>query len=266
MDWLSAGASLLGGWLGKEGQEDTNVANAQQAQAQMDFQERMSNTSYQRAVTDLKAAGLNPMLAYARGGASTPGGAMAQMGNAMESAVSTASRAATVAPQAELLRKQVENTAADTKVKESQALVNAASVPHLEAQARQQSHSGSQLEQLARRLREENDLLWSRYSTSKLAGEGDLLGTQFQRGRRSLDAGEPEAHARELWERGKMHSYEALLKELQVPRARNLANAQEDWWMKGVSPYLDDVNKITHSGADLSRFIPWSRLMPFRFR
>ena len=53
-----------------------NAFNASQAQAQMDFQERMSNTSHQREVKDLIAAGLNPVLS-ANNGASTPSGASA---------------------------------------------------------------------------------------------------------------------------------------------------------------------------------------------
>lgn len=60
--------------------------NSREAQKDRDWQERMSNTSYQRVVEDLKLAGLNPILAYDNGGASTPSGSSASSSPSVSSA------------------------------------------------------------------------------------------------------------------------------------------------------------------------------------
>lgn len=120
--------ALASSGLNYLGQQQTNAANAQQAANMMSFQEMMSNTAYQRNVAGMEAAGLNPMLAYSQGGASTPGGAQAVMGNRLGSAVSGAQQGAQAVAQLGNLVATNDNIDADTKVKEAQALLTAAQV------------------------------------------------------------------------------------------------------------------------------------------
>lgn len=55
--------------------QDAMNFSASEAAKNRDWQERMSNTSISRAMADMQNAGLNPILAYSLGGASTPAGA-----------------------------------------------------------------------------------------------------------------------------------------------------------------------------------------------
>lgn len=95
--------SLAGGLLG-------NAGSAQRAREQMDFQERMAGTQYQRAVEDMKAAGINPMLAAKLGGNAAPVGAMAPVSDVVTPALNSAR-------QAEMVNAQVDNINADSASK-----------------------------------------------------------------------------------------------------------------------------------------------------
>jgi hypothetical protein len=97
-----------------------NSANQQNVQQDEAFQERMSDTSYQRGMADMKAAGLNPILAMDRGGASTPSGAVASTTNV--GADASAGFAAGAHSAGDIVSKspEIDNTVADTDLKKAQ--------------------------------------------------------------------------------------------------------------------------------------------------
>lgn len=233
---LGAGASAYAADMAYKGTQETNAANIAQAQANRDFQERMSSTAYQRATQDMAKAGLNPMLGYSQGGASTPGGAMpAPMQSAKVAAVNSALSTAQSYQQVQKTAAETQNIKADTEGKQWYA-----------ATEMERSYTQQQITAKARYEVEQANAM-----VNKVLADTQLTKEQIVKVRKEtinavLTGEQIEARTGNI-------RVDTELAKLDIPRAKNVSAAEESWWKQNVAPYLGDVGSVTGSAVGVAR-------------
>lgn len=160
----AAGGYMIGGPLGASigmqlgSQYEANKANTRLMNDQMGFQRDMANTAYQRAVNDLKKAGLNPMLAYSQGGAPSPQGASATMESVGEGMANTATAMDALRIQNKKTDAEIDKVQSDIEVNEQTKKTLAAQADASASNARQAKANAKILEADVERARRQGEV------------------------------------------------------------------------------------------------------------
>lgn len=156
-------ATLAGAGISAGGGLIASAANLIGAERQMNFQERMSNTAYQRMVMDMKKAGINPMLAFTKGPAAAPSGAAANVDNPFRETGHIVQKGSELQLTQKLGEARLLNesaaTAAQVKRDESAAQVNEATAENIRVKTQLEQGHLAQLPDHLRKLWSEIDLM-----------------------------------------------------------------------------------------------------------
>lgn len=195
--WWAAAASVVGDIISSQGQSSANSANsaeaarnrsfqAQQAQVDRDFQERMSDTAVERRSDDMKKAGINPILA-AGNPASQPSGAQAagsQSAPMQNSAASFGNLGAQL-QQAQVNSAQVGNVKADTQNKIA-TTANIDADTNLKKVMKDQSTTQAELNRTTSASREA-DIAVANQTVDNMAKQAQLIDKQTTSAQQGID-------------------------------------------------------------------------------
>jgi len=184
----SIGPSLVTGGLSALGGYFQGQSSQASAKDQMKFQERMSNTSFQRGMADLRKAGLNPILAAKVGGASTPQGAGYQVPNIGEAFASGAHSAGSLRQMiagTEKTKEETKNVPKAGDLLSQQMRTAQAQAEALHAQARNYNYNSAKSEAETINIEKTNKIMDQAVASSKIESEIDQ--TTFGKAMRYLN-------------------------------------------------------------------------------
>lgn len=252
-------AALAGALLKNKGsaaaQQSANETNVFLNQENRQWMEDMSNTSYQRAVKDMQSAGLNPMLAYSQGGASTPNAAAPTvqpvprfaegLGRGIEQATTSAQQGVNIAQGIQSIQQSqaaTEQARAQTEKIKSETMERDYNTAKLLAEVYSEQGRGA-ITEIERWLRD-GTRAWS---AKKAMAEGDIAEFEARAKEKTF-----EADVARRKHESSIAGTESELRRLELPRAGAEARMYERSGGDAI-PYLGPLLDLVRGVSSAKR-------------